>query len=95
MLTIAAVTLLFLPGTFIAVSPLSIYRLPDYLLRADRLIVCIQSILSTTIFNFADGEMQVYRKWWVFPVTVVPFTILVFIVWLAWLGQKRGRQGHS
>ncbi|OTA01141.1 hypothetical protein A9Z42_0014550 [Trichoderma parareesei] len=70
MLTIAAVTLLFLPGTFIA------------------------SILSTTIFNFADGEMQVYRKWWVFPVTVVPFTILVFIVWFAWLGQKRGGQEH-
>ncbi|TFB03496.1 hypothetical protein CCMA1212_004379 [Trichoderma ghanense] len=69
MLTIAAVTLLFLPGTFIA------------------------SILSTTIFNFADGEMQVYRKWWVFPVTVVPFTILVFVLWFAWLGQKRGRQG--
>ncbi|KAH0496822.1 hypothetical protein TgHK011_004167 [Trichoderma gracile] len=70
MLTIAAVTLLFLPGTFIA------------------------SILSTTIFNFADGEMQVYRKWWVFPVTVVPFTILVFVVWFAWLGQKRGGQEH-
>ncbi|KAL7804649.1 hypothetical protein V8C44DRAFT_342893 [Trichoderma aethiopicum] len=67
MLTIAAVTLLFLPGTFIA------------------------SILSTTIFNFADGEVQVYRKWWVFPVTVVPFTILVFVVWFAWLGQKRRR----
>ncbi|KAL7950102.1 hypothetical protein V8C42DRAFT_309493 [Trichoderma barbatum] len=68
MLTIAAVTLLFLPGTFIA------------------------SILSTTIFNFADGEMQVYKKWWIFPVTVVPLTILVFIVWFAWLGQKRGKR---
>ncbi|KAL6884147.1 hypothetical protein HDV57DRAFT_446828 [Trichoderma longibrachiatum] len=71
MLTIAAVTLLFLPGTFIA------------------------SILSTTIFNFADGEMQVYRKWWVFPVTVVPFTLLVFVVWFAWLGQKRRRKEHT
>ncbi|KAK0764277.1 hypothetical protein N5P37_003676 [Trichoderma harzianum] len=65
MLTIAAVTLLFLPGTFIA------------------------AILSTPIFNFADGEMQVYRKWWIFPVTVAPFTILVFVVWFAWLGHKR------
>ncbi|UKZ47183.1 hypothetical protein TrVGV298_001397 [Trichoderma virens] len=71
MLTIAAVTLLFLPGTFIA------------------------SILSTTIFNFADGEMQVYRKWWIFPVTVVPFTILVFVAWFAWLGQKRVERDHK
>ncbi|KAL7915896.1 hypothetical protein GGI35DRAFT_10241 [Trichoderma velutinum] len=67
MLTIAAVTLLFLPGTFIA------------------------AILSTPIFNFADGEMQIYRKWWVFPATVVPFTILVFVIWFAWLGHKRGK----
>ncbi|UKZ86452.1 uncharacterized protein TrAFT101_002281 [Trichoderma asperellum] len=71
MLTIAAVTLLFLPGTFIA------------------------SILSTTIFNFADGEMQVYRKWWIFPVTVVPFTILVFVAWFAWLAQKRGKRDYK
>ncbi|PTB70809.1 hypothetical protein BBK36DRAFT_1108044 [Trichoderma citrinoviride] len=91
MLTIAAVTLLFLPGTFIAVRTLTFPWTAKHPLR---LIVCIQSILSTTIFNFADGEMQVYRKWWVFPVTVVPFTILVFAIWFAWLGRKRGGQKH-
>ncbi|KAH8121027.1 hypothetical protein LI328DRAFT_172363 [Trichoderma asperelloides] len=71
MLTIAAVTLLFLPGTFIA------------------------SILGTTIFNFADGEMQVYKKWWIFPATVMPFTILVFVAWFAWLAQKRGKRDYK
>jgi hypothetical protein len=60
MITLAAVTMVFLPGTFIS------------------------AILSTTVFDYGQDELQVSRQWWLLVVTTVPLTAVVFLFWAGW-----------
>ncbi|KAF2687246.1 hypothetical protein K458DRAFT_415510 [Lentithecium fluviatile CBS 122367] len=67
MITIAAVTMFFLPGTFIC------------------------AVLSTAFFDYGENSLEVSRKWWILPASMIPMTAGVFAVWLAWRWWKLGR----
>lgn len=49
----------------------------------------VSSILSTTYFDFADNGLQVSRQSWVLALMIIPFTVFVFALWLAWLYRSR------
>jgi hypothetical protein len=68
MITLAAVTMVFLPGTFIC------------------------TIVSTNFFDFGEQGLAVSDKWWVLLAAAIPLTILVFIVWWAWVLARIQKQ---
>ncbi|ORY14278.1 hypothetical protein BCR34DRAFT_672583 [Clohesyomyces aquaticus] len=66
MITLAAITMLFLPGTFVS------------------------AILSTTVFDYGNGDLNASGKWWVLPAVTIPLTLIVFGLWLGWLYKRLG-----
>ncbi|KAL1656509.1 hypothetical protein SLS61_000973 [Didymella pomorum] len=68
MITLAAVTMVFLPGTFIC------------------------TIVSTNFFDFGEQGLAVSDQWWVLLAAAIPLTILVFIVWWAWVLARIQKQ---
>jgi len=68
MITIAAVTMLFLPGTF----------------------VC--TIVSTNLFEFGNGGLQVSSQWWILLAAAIPLTFAVFGIWVGWQRMRRQSQ---
>jgi len=86
MITIAAVTMFFLPGTFISVSPIPGLLKPPFTFRTHH---APQAIFSMTFFNFqqdstGNQEFQVSDRWWYFLAATIPLTLLVFVVWIVW-----------
>lgn len=80
MKTIAALTLIFLPGTAVAVSsPLPLHPATRRS-RQPRL----QSIFSMTMFNWQAGpDEQVTSGYlWLYFAVAVPLTILILAAWL-------------
>jgi len=39
-------------------------------------------------FQFDNGKVGVSKDIWIYPATVVPLTITVFIIWFAWITLK-------
>ncbi|KAK4041445.1 hypothetical protein C8A01DRAFT_45405 [Parachaetomium inaequale] len=50
----------------------------------------ISALFSTTFFNFNDdsGSWQVSDKLWLYWVTTVPATIIIVVLWRAWLANS-------
>jgi surface polysaccharide O-acyltransferase-like enzyme len=81
MITIAAVTMFFLPGTFISVRLLC--------KPLQTITNSLQAVFSMTFFNFQEDntgnqQFQVSEKWWYFLAATIPLTIAVFLVWITW-----------
>ena len=88
MITIAAMTMLFLPGTFVSVSVFLSTSSLAFLTRA-------KAIFSMTFFSSsadASGKptLTVLPEWWYFPVATIPLTILVFGCWRLWQRKREG-----
>ncbi|KAI9766808.1 MAG: hypothetical protein M1840_006283 [Geoglossum simile] len=73
MKTIATLTLVFLPATFVA------------------------SMFSMSIFNWqAQGKDRVVSRYiWVYFAAVIPLTLVVLLVWLAWFYTSQKRHAHT
>ncbi|KAF5336094.1 hypothetical protein D9611_006424 [Ephemerocybe angulata] len=70
MITIAALSLLFLPGTFVA------------------------ALFSMPFFQTDTSKMSMAYGWWLYPAITIPFTAVIFVVWIMWMGRrKRATQG--
>jgi hypothetical protein len=94
MITIAAVNMLFLPGTFISVSTYTLSF--GYILSglSNYSKICSQTntgqaVFSMVFFNVSpdlDGNLQlrVYDRWWYFLAATIPTTLIVFVVWVVW-----------
>ncbi|KAI1111131.1 hypothetical protein F5Y14DRAFT_426352 [Nemania sp. NC0429] len=71
MFTLAIVTVIFLPSTFVA------------------------SILGTNFFNFDGTVFAVSSLWWILPVTSIPLTLVVLLLWYEWskvrLDKRQGQ----
>ena len=82
MKTIALMTLIFLPGTLVAVR----HHCPSNTIVADQRA---QSIFSTDLFDLrsiSDGANTsfVAHYWWVLVLTMVVVTVIVIGVWCFW-----------
>lgn len=79
MRTIAIVTLLFLPGTFSAVSS------PPNQCSRLRLSLYLQTVFSQSFFGFSDDRKAMYvAPWlWLWAVVTVILTLIVIVTW--WL----------
>ena len=76
MITIATMTMLFLPGTFVS------------------------AVLSMAFFNSGtdtSGQptLTVLPQWWIFPVTTIPLTLLVFGLWRIWQQTRLKQTAHA
>lgn len=49
----------------------------------------VSSIMSTVFFNYSGDDLQVSQKGWILAPAIVPLTLLVFGLWLAWLYRSR------
>lgn len=98
MKTIAILTLVFLPGTYVAVcafcNAASSYII--VLLQAAPLIHP-QALFSMSMFNWQarDGEPVISSHIWVYFVIAIPLTILVVAVWLWWFCTQEKAQRHD
>ena len=68
--------------SMIVIATLTLFFLPG---------TFVSSILSTTFFSYSDNGPQVSHRGWILAPVIVPFTFLVFGLWLVWL--KRNRPG--
>jgi hypothetical protein len=87
MSVIAAVTLLFLPGTFTAVSTFYITHLDRVLVAGQTFNqfanVCYpQTLFSTSFFDFKPGRHVVSRWFWLYWTVAVSLTLFVLAAWL-------------
>jgi len=85
MKTIAVLTIVFLPGTFVAVKSL------QSLQRAT--LTLLQALFSMPMFNWqADsGTAVVSPRFWVYWAITAPLTIAVVLVWFIWIAIKDAR----
>jgi len=81
MSAIAGLTMVFLPGTFIAVSVISV---PPYIM-----LTAVQSVLSAGIFQSTPSmtSFEVTGLWWLWVVTTLPITAITVACW--WWYKER------
>lgn len=98
MITIAAMTMLFLPGTFVSVSTL----LPNSieLCSSTRLTECVQAVFSMTFFDTDIDEngktvLRVLPEWWYFLAATIPLTAMIFAFWIWWQKQRNAKGGQD
>lgn len=91
MKSIALLTMLFLPATFISVRLLLSYcrNLPS--------LTMSQAFFSITFFNVGDdGKWSASKDIWIYFIITVPVTVASPLVWKWWVGRKRrARQAKS
>ena len=87
MRTIAIMRIIFLPGTFVAVSVTVEHT------RDDAKLIH-QSFFSMSVFNWqASGTDPVLSsRFWIYWAVTLPLTLLVFSVWLTWLHQHKSHE---
>lgn len=88
MKTIAALTMMFLPATFVSVSS----KLTTKMLYQRGNVV--QAVFSTSFFNFspgaqsisqsADGEWVISHKFWIYWAVSGPLTVFTVALWFLW-----------
>ena len=103
MKTIAAMTLIFLPGTFICVSirlcyftrPTQIYNfLTTCTTKADSFLTT-KSFFSMSFFNWHAGTGEsITSSLWVYFAAAVPLTLLVILVWVFCTRRSRKKVGR-
>lgn len=81
MFTIAAVTVLFLPATFVCVG-LNIQNLKR------RELTFHKAVSSTVFFTFDGSSFAVSPYWWTLPATAIPLTAVVAYVWFLWRRER-------
>lgn len=87
MSTLAFISALFLPGTFICVrcsSPVQASPWANF-------VSTTQSVLSTDFFSYSDASMAVSAKAWILPAVMVPATFLVVFGWWGWFRYRAQR----
>lgn len=94
MFTLAMVTAVFLPGTFVCVCCRALGS-------SSPLVACLndnrsaddfyQSVLSTTFFSYDGSVFSISGWWWVLPLTAAPLTGLVMFLWFWWFRQRLSR----
>ena len=79
----AAVTMFFLPGTFVSVSPA---RAQGMHTVANHITPCFQALFSMVFFNTDSSNtgLLVNSQLWLFFVITIPLTATVFITWQLW-----------
>ena len=81
MTTIAIITMIFLPGTFVTVS---LCRELAYFIDA------IQGIFGSNFMasperDYPDNTNVLFsRQWWILPAVTIPLTLLVIVIWYIW-----------
>lgn len=92
MKTLALITTVFLPGTYIAVKPNSN---PNVFLS----LTLSQTLFSMSMFSWSQSSSQsdpssvVSHRFWIYWAVTIPLTVLVIIIWrLWWLWQERSYQ---
>ncbi|KAJ3539680.1 hypothetical protein NMY22_g4627 [Coprinellus aureogranulatus] len=72
MITIAALTMFFLPATFVSVRP-------GWIPSSDELTIR-QGLFSMDFLPSPTSS----GRWWIYPATTIPLTIFVFAIWKLW-----------
>lgn len=108
MITIAAVTMTFLPGTFVTVRVRlgSLSRLTESsqkkkfagILPPQTNIQLLQGFFSMVFFYTATDQnnstqIVVSRKIWLYPLVTIPLTIAVMGIWIMWRKQRGKKKG--
>ena len=85
MKSIALLTMVFLPATFISVCIVTLIIFSAALTQ-------LQSFFSTTFFTYGEEGWQTSNRLWIYWVITVPATIVVVIIWNIWLAYGRFRR---
>lgn len=96
MVSIAVLTMIFLPATFICVSSISPLT-PSGLIYINR---SSKTLLGSNIFSYSDDEgLTVSPLWWVMPVAALPLTALLMVLWYFWrrreIHRVRSKHGYG
>jgi len=87
MKTIAVLTLVFLPGTYVAVRILCVAS-SSYIILLQQVapLNYLQALFSMSMFNWQarNGEPVYSSYLWVYFLITVPLTVLVVAVWFWW-----------
>jgi len=88
MKTMSIMTLIFLPGTSIAVSNSHFFQLLAKVLRE------WQSIFSMGVFNWdAKDVRHVGNQYlWLYFAIVIPLTFIVLLIWYSWVKLRQRRK---
>jgi hypothetical protein len=88
MRTLATMSILFLPGTFIAVGSRS-----DLSKSANS----VKSFFSMSMFdwNAPKGMRVLSDRFWIYWAVTVPFTLLVLTIWIIWYKWHRKHESKS
>jgi hypothetical protein len=84
MKSIALLTMVFLPATFLSVCIATLIIFGAALTQ-------LQAFFSTTFFTFGVNGWEASNRLWIYWVITVPTTIVVVIVWNIWLKYSRLR----
>jgi hypothetical protein len=82
MKSIALLTMVFLPATFISVCISTLIIFSTALTQ-------LQAFFSTTFFTFGEEGWQTSNRLWIYWVITVPATVIVVIIWNLWLAHSR------
>lgn len=82
MKSIALLTMVFFPATFLSVCSVSLIEFGAALTQS-------QALFSTTFFTFGDSGWKASPKLWVYWAIAAPVTILVVIVYVLWVSYSR------
>jgi hypothetical protein len=79
MKTIAILTMMFLPGAYVAAS-LNSTRSSNMSINE------VQTLFSMNMFNWqAENDENILSAYfWVYWVITIPITVLVLLIWMAW-----------
>lgn len=87
MKAIAAVTMCFLPGTFVAV------RFSRFFLSIKQGLTLPQSLFDMSMFEWPQTPGQtVSDHFWIYWAVTLPVTLVVVVIWLAWTNRKDMRE---
>jgi hypothetical protein len=88
MKVLAVVTMVFLPGTFVAVSTIFVSP-PNFegARMASALLKSLQSFFAIPMFNWdaTEGEKVVENRFYIYWAVTIPLTIVVLAVWAIWV----------
>src|SRR5271156_1942463 len=85
MRSIALLTMVFLPGTFLSVCIVTLIIFGAALTQ-------LQALFSTTFFTFSENGWQTSHRFWIYWVITVPVTIVVLVLWNIWLAHGQIRK---
>lgn len=82
MKSIALLTMVFLPATFLSV------RIATTIIFG-AVLTQLQALFSTTIFAYGDNGWEASHRFWIYWAITIPVTIVVLIVYSLWFFYGR------